>query len=88
MEDAATAEISRAQLWQWIRHDCKLLSGEKIDSEFFIKILKEELILIKEEIGKDRFENGKFTLASQLFESMIISEQFDEFLTLPAYKYI
>ena len=88
MEDAATAEISRAQLWQWIRHDCKLLSGEKIDSEFFIKILKEELILIKEEIGKDRFEDGKFTLASQLFESMIISKEFDEFLTLPAYKYI
>ena len=88
MEDAATAEISRAQLWQWIRHDCKLSNGEKIDSEFFIKTLKEELVLIKEEIGGDRFENGKFILASKLFESMIISKEFDEFLTLPAYKYI
>tara|TARA_B100000959_G_C14915875_1_gene597325 strand:- start:1082 stop:1528 length:447 start_codon:yes stop_codon:yes gene_type:complete len=88
MEDAATAEISRAQLWQWIKHDCVLSSGEKIDADFCIKILKEELITIKEEIGIDRFKNGKFTLASKLFRLMIISERFDEFLTLPAYKHI
>ena len=88
MEDAATAEISRAQLWQWIRHDCKLSSGEKVDCSFSIKILEEELITIRQEIGEDRFENGEFTLASQLFKSMITSEKFDEFLTLPAYQYI
>ena len=88
MEDAATAEISRAQLWQWIKHDSKLSSGEKVDSDFSIKILEEELISIKEEIGKDRFENGKFELAAQLFKSMIIAEKFDEFLTLPAYQHI
>ena len=88
MEDAATAEISRAQLWQWIRHGSNLSSGEKIDSSFSIKILEEELITIKEEIGENRFEDGKFTLASKLFKSMITSEKFDEFLTLPAYEYI
>ena len=88
MEDAATAEISRAQLWQWIKHGCKLSSGEKIDSALSIKILEEELAAIKDEIGENRFINGKFTLASQLFKSMITSETFDEFLTLPAYQYI
>ena len=88
MEDAATAEISRAQLWQWMKHDCKLSSGEKIDSKFCAKILENELITIKKEIGEDRFKNGNFTLASQLFKSMITSEKFDEFLTLPAYQYI
>jgi len=88
MEDAATAEISRAQLWQWIKHGCKLSSGEKIDSDLSIKILEEELAAIKGEIGENRFINGKFTLASQLFKSMITSETFDEFLTLPAYQYI
>ena len=88
MEDAATAEISRAQLWQWIKHECKLASGEKVNSGLSIKILEEELIIIKEEIGENRFKNGKFTLASQLFKSMITSEKFDEFLTLPAYQHI
>jgi len=88
MEDAATAEISRAQLWQWIKHECKLASGEKVNSGLSIKILEEELITIKEEIGENRFKNGKFTLASQLFKSMITSEKFDEFLTLPAYQHI
>ena len=88
MEDAATAEISRAQLWQWIKHECKLDSGESVDSGLSIKILEEELIEIKEEIGANRFKNGKFTLASQLFKSMITSEKFDEFLTLPAYQHI
>ena len=88
MEDAATAEISRAQLWQWIRHDCKLSSGETINSNYCIKILDEELVAIKEEVGDKRFSSGKFALASKLFKSMITSEKFDEFLTLPAYQHI
>ena len=53
-----------------------------------MKILYEELIIIKEEIGDKRFSSGKFTLASKLFKSMITSEKFDEFLTLPAYQHI
>ena len=88
MEDAATAEISRAQLWQWIRHRCKLDSGEEINSNYFGLILEEELREIEKEIGEERFSNGKFQLASEIFKSMIISKKFDEFLTLPAYQHI
>ena len=88
MEDAATAEISRAQLWQWIKHGFMLDTGKKISSSYFIMIFEEELNKIEKEIGEERFNNGKFKLASEIFKSMIISENFDEFLTLPAYKYI
>ena len=87
MEDAATAEISRSQLWQWIKNKVKI-NGENITKAFFDTILKEELESIKNEIGNDRYSNGKFDLASDLFKDMIIKDDFDEFLTLPAYKYI
>jgi len=88
MEDAATAEISRAQIWQWIKNNCKTNSEETINVALFIEVLEEQLIVIKEEIGEDRFTAGKFTLATELFKSMIMSEDFDEFLTLPAYSHI
>ena len=88
MEDAATAEISRSQLWQWIKNEVSMENGSKITEEFFNIILKEELDAIKLEIGDNRFSNGKFDLASNLFKDMILKDDFDEFLTLPAYKYI
>jgi malate synthase len=88
MEDAATAEISRAQLWQWIKHEADLSSGEKITIDMVNKIFDEELAVIKNEIGLERFESGKFELATDLFKEMIKSDNFDEFLTLPAYKHI
>ena len=87
MEDAATAEISRSQLWQWIKNKVKI-NDEEITKEFFDIILKEELGSIKNEIGNDRYNNGKFDLAANLFKDMILKDDFDEFLTLPAYKYI
>ena len=87
MEDAATAEISRSQLWQWIKNKVKI-NDQNITKEFFDTILKEELESIKNEIGDDRYNNGKFDLASNLFKDMILKDDFDEFLTLPAYKYI
>jgi len=88
MEDAATAEISRSQLWQWIKNEVSMDNGDKITEDFFNTILKEELDAIKLEIGDNRFSNGKFDLASSLFKDMILKDDFDEFLTLPAYKYI
>ena len=88
MEDAATAEISRAQLWQWIKHEVNLSSGDKITIDIVNKIFDEELAVIKNEIGSERFESGKFELATDLFKEMINSDNFDEFLTLPAYKHI
>ena len=87
MEDAATAEISRSQLWQWIKNKVKI-NDEEITKEFFDIILKEELGSIKNEIGNDRYNNGKFDLAANLFKDMILKDDFDDFLTLPAYKYI
>ncbi len=88
MEDAATAEISRAQLWQWIKHEAILNNGSAITNERFQLWLKEELDGIQSEVGIDRFEQGKFKEASQLFSEMITKNEFDEFLTIPAYQYI
>ena len=88
MEDAATAEISRSQLWQWIKNEATFDSGEIVTPEFFNKILNEELTEIKNEIGKERYDDGKFDIASSLFKEMILKNDFDEFLTLPAYQLI
>ena len=88
MEDAATAEISRAQLWQWIKHEAILNNGSAITNEHFQLWLKEELDGIQSEVGIDIFEQGKFKEASQLFSEMITKNEFDEFLTIPAYQYI
>ena len=88
MEDAATAEISRSQIWQWLKHKCCLDNGTVITKELLNNIFEEELNVIKDEIGSKRFNNGKFNLALELFKDMIFKEDFDEFLTLPAYKHI
>ena len=60
MEDAATAEISRGQIWQWIKHKAKTTDGKLIDKSFFDKILIEELQKIKSEVGENNYENRKF----------------------------
>ena len=86
MEDAATAEISRAQLWQWIKHEASLNNGENITAEKFVLWRAEEMNVIKAEVGVNRFENGKFIEASSLFSEMIQKNDFDEFLTIPAYN--
>jgi len=88
MEDAATAEISRAQLWQWLNHQCELDSGTMITKSYLDTIFDEEMDAIKIEVGIERFNNGKFSLALDLFKNMIYKKDFDEFLTLPAYQHI
>jgi malate synthase len=88
MEDAATAEISRAQVWQWVHHKAKLADGRVITKELVVQTIKDELEKLKGMLGADRFQNGKFELASQLFEKMMTSPNFDEFLTLAAYEYV
>jgi Malate synthase len=85
---AATAEISRAQVWQWVRHQAKLADGRVITKELVIETMKEELEKLKGMLGAARFQNGKFELAAQLFEPMMTSQNFDEFLTLAAYRNI
>ena len=86
MEDAATAEICRAQLWQWLRHGARTSDGQLVTVERFDRLLSAELDRIHEEVGAARLINGVFPTAARLFEQMTKRETFDEFLTLPAYE--
>lgn len=88
MEDAATAEISRAQVWQWIHHQAKLEDGRIINEALYHAILPEEIQKIKEYVGEERYQNGKFDLAITLFNKLVLEDTFEEFLTLKAYNYI
>jgi malate synthase len=86
MEDAATAEICRAQLWQWLRHGARTLQGRRLTPEWFDELLGEELERIHLEVGSARTLSGVFPTATRLFAGMVTSETFDDFMTLPAYE--
>lgn len=88
MEDAATAEISRTQVWQWLHHHARLEDGREVTEALYHQMLEEEMDAIKAEVGAERFDRGKFTLAAELFDKMIRSRELTEFLTLPAYDYL
>ena len=88
MEDAATAEISRAQVWQWLHHNARLADGRPLTLALYGQLLEEEMDAIRGEVGDARFESGHFQRAMQLFDEMIRAEDFSEFLTLPAYQYL
>ena len=89
MEDAATAEISRTQVWQWVHHPRGILDdGRDITPELVEQLIGEELNNIKVETGAERFDAGKFTLATQLFRDSVLADEFGEFLTLPAYEHV
>ena len=85
MEDAATAEISRTSIWQWIQQGQKLANGKTVTKELFTGLLKEEVEVIKNEVGIERFEKGRFADAVRLFDELSTSDELVEFLTLPAY---
>jgi malate synthase len=85
MEDAATAEISRAQVWQWIRHQAKLDDGRIVDVPLCRQIVAEELDKTKAMVGAARFDAGRYQDAARLFQDLIEQPEFAEFLTLPAY---
>ena len=89
MEDAATAEISRAQVWQWVHHPEGLLEdGRKVEMEMVSRIIEEEMAGIREEVGETQFSRIKYEPAGKLFEEIIAKQEFDEFLTLKAYENI
>jgi malate synthase len=89
MEDAATAEISRAQVWQWIRHpEGKLDDGRKVTKQLFGNVLDEELGKIQTQIGKSAYDKRRFGLAHELFGKITTDDEFVEFLTLPAYQHL
>ena len=86
MEDAATAEISRAQLWQWIHQNARLKDGQKVDITLCSRILEEELTKAKEKVDAARYD--AYEKSAQLICDLIRSPQFVEFLTIPAYQRI
>jgi malate synthase len=81
MEDAATAEIARAQIWQWIRHG-------KVTRERVREVLEEEMERIHAEVGDEVWEKGRPDDTREIFEQVALGEDFPRFLTLPAYDYI
>jgi malate synthase len=81
MEDAATAEISRSQIWQWVRHG-------KVTRERVLEVLDEEMERIRSEVGDEVWEKGRPDETRRVFEQVALGDEFPAFLTLPAYELI
>jgi malate synthase len=88
MEDAATAEISRAQLWQWAQHGAKMSDGRRLSVDAVVAAIPRVLEKLRSRLGAEVFDGGQFPVAAKLFEEMTRSAEFPEFLTLAAYEYI
>ncbi len=88
MEDAATAEICRAQLWQWARHGAKMTSGRTVTVEVVQAALREQMGKLRNALGAERFDGGRFQDAAKIFDDLLRAPEFPEFLTLSAYEYI
>ncbi|MFB6226940.1 MAG: malate synthase A [bacterium] len=89
MEDAATAEISRTQVWHWIHHPQGTLEdGRDIDEDLFETVLEEEHENLREKLGEELYQTGRFDLAEDLYRELATSDEFIEFLTLPGYEYL
>jgi malate synthase len=88
MEDAATAEISRTQIWLWLQKEVKIHNGETFNTKTYEKFKHQEIEKIKEYVGQDRYDHGKFKEAIQLFDELVLTASFEEFLTLKAYNFI
>jgi malate synthase len=88
MEDAATAEISRSQIWQWVHNKTTLSDGTVITPELVRDVVRSELTAIREQVGADTYAAGQFEQAGALFEEVALSDDFPDFLTLPAYDVV
>ena len=88
MEDAATAEISRAQIWQWLRHGARLSDGRAVSERLVRETLARVTQTLPERVGVDPGGAGRFELAARIFEQMATAAEFPEFLTLVAYDYL
>src|SRR5438132_5854728 len=88
MEDAATAEISRSQIWQWIHHDVSLAEGPRVTPKLVRDVEREELEKIKTAVGADLFGKGRYEDARKIFEEVALSDEFHDFLTIPAYEFL
>jgi malate synthase len=88
MEDTATAEISRSQIWQWVRHAATTSDGTTIDRDLVHRLEEEELEKIRASVGDEVFAGSRAKEAQSLFEEVALGDRFVEFLTHPAYDYI
>jgi malate synthase len=88
MEDAATAEISRTQIWQWIHHGVELEDGRQVTPELVLDVLDEETTKIRQAVGDEIWEAGRPRDTREIFERVALSPQLIEFLTIPAYRYL
>ncbi len=88
MEDAATAEISRSQLWQWLQNEVTLDDGKILNRNQYNLFARKEFEKIRQLVGEQQYENGKYKLAEQLFDDLVVNRNFIDFLTIPGYKYI
>ena len=86
MEDAATAEISRSQVWQWVHNDVDLDDGATVTRELVERLIDEELTKIREQAGAGEFDAARYGQAVALFTEVALAVNFAEFLTLPAYE--
>jgi len=88
MEDAATAEISRAQIWQFVNYGVELEGGQHVTREWFGRVYDEELANVRSEIGAEIYDKGRFPDAAKLFRELSLAPDFADFLTTPAYQLI
>jgi malate synthase len=88
MEDAATAEISRSQLWQWLHHPTRLDDGRQVTGELLRELFDEEIAKLRERIGADAFGAGRYELARELIEGIVHGDVFTDFMTLVGYDHL
>jgi malate synthase len=88
MEDAATAEISRSQIWQWIRHGARLEDGRPVTADLYRTLRREEMDSLRREVGDARWGATRFEEAGLILDRLVTAERFTEFLTLPAYDFL
>lgn len=88
MEDAATAEISRTQIWQWIYHGARLEDGRTINRELVVSMLEEEMEAIRETAGEQTWEAGRPDETREVFEAVALADELPDSLTLVADEYL
>jgi malate synthase len=86
MEDAATAEISRSQVWQWLHNDVRLDDGQRVTRELVERMVADEMASIRARTGDQAYAAGRWDDAESLFTEMALAEEFEDFLTIPAYE--
>ena len=88
MEDAATAEICRTQVWQWIHHKAKLDDGREINQSLYEDLRDDEIEEIRQMVGSKAYQEGHFVQAICIFNKLVVQDKWEDFLTLSAYDHI